>query len=69
MKNVTNWVALLDKMGAEVSEFAHGNISGKKFYRMAQLNGMGGEVKRLLETQKVVGARQLARKALKRRVK
>lgn len=63
----TNWSTICAKMSTETKAFAKGEISGREFYRYAQINQIGGEVRSLLRERGVDEARVLARKAINRR--
>lgn len=63
----TNWSLINQKMKTELAGFVNGTISGRQFYRQAQINGIGGEVRSLLRTHGVDYARRLGKKALSRR--
>jgi len=70
MEKSVNWETIINEMGSsQVRSFAMGNMSGRSFYEAAicQFNGVSPEVRNLLRTRGVDEARQLARKALKRR--
>ncbi|HIJ11858.1 TPA: hypothetical protein HA278_07405 [Candidatus Woesearchaeota archaeon] len=65
----TDWGTLLSckKSLKTVTEFAHGEMSGRDFYsRFANTEG-GGIVRNLLRDHGVVYSKRLARKALSRR--
>lgn len=66
---MTQWKLINDKMADELRDFANAKLSGRRFYRQAQLNGIGGEVRSLLRERGVDEARKLARKAIYRRNK
>ena len=70
MTNTINWNTIVSRMDAnDVRDFAKGLLSGRQFYETAlcQFNGVSAEVRNLLRNRGVDEARQLARKALRRR--
>ena len=50
-----------------VSDFAHGEMSGRDFYSHFANTERGGIVRNLLRSHGVVSSKRLARKALSRR--
>lgn len=65
----TDWGALLSckKNRKAVTEFAHGEMSGRDFYSRFTNTESGGIVRELLRSHGVVYSKRLARKALSRR--
>ena len=65
----TDWGALLSckKSLKTVTEFAHGEMSGRDFYSRFANTETGGIVRTLLRNHGVVYSKRLARKALSRR--
>ena len=65
----TDWGALLSckKSLKTVTEFAHGEMSGRDFYSRFANTENGGIVRTLLRNHGVVYRKRLARKALSRR--
>lgn len=62
-----NWSRLVSLMPTEFKNFANGNLSGDRLYKIAVSKNLGPEVRQLVRGG-VVRARQLTRKALKRRL-
>jgi len=65
----TDWGTLLSckKSVKTVSDFAHGEMSGRDFYSHFANTERGGIVRKLLRSHGVVSSKRLARKALSRR--
>jgi hypothetical protein len=65
----TNWNSILGdrKSVTAVKRFADGGSSGREFYASFTNTSAGGNVRSLLRTYGVDGARMLAKKALSRR--
>ena len=65
----TDWGTLLNckKNVRTVTEFAHGDMSGRDFYAQFANTDSGGIVRNLLRVNGVVYSKRLARKALSRR--
>ena len=65
----TDWGTLLSckKSAKTVTEFAHGEMSGRDFYSHFANTESGGIVRTLLRSHGVVYSKRLARKALSRR--
>lgn len=70
MERPVNWNVIVDELGtSEVRSFALGNLSGRQFYEsaMCTFGESSPQVRNLLRNYGVNKARQIARKALKRR--
>ncbi len=65
----TDWNSILSnrKNVTAVKKFATGGSSGREFYASFANTSTGGNVRKLLRTHGVDGARMLAKKALSRR--
>tara|TARA_Y100000401_G_C8316331_1_gene222678 strand:+ start:221 stop:430 length:210 start_codon:yes stop_codon:yes gene_type:complete len=65
----TDWNSILSnrKNVTAVKKFATGGSSGREFYASFANTSTGGNVRTLLRTHGVDGARMLAKKALSRR--
>ncbi len=65
----TDWRTLLSSKQnvRTVTEFAHGEMSGRDFYSRFANTDSGGIVRNLLRDNGVVYSKRLARKALSRR--
>lgn len=67
---MVNWSKIAQSNGSVISllQFANGQLSGRQFYELHKNTETGGEVRNLLRTRGVNKARELARKAAKRRI-
>lgn len=67
---MVNWSSIAQSNGGVVSllQFASGQLSGRQFYELHKNTKTGGEVRNLLRERGVAKARELARKAVKRRI-